>query len=51
MAYNGGVCDVTQEDRTCSVQIKGLVAKLTNLKYHVLMACLDRDIQISKYTV
>ena len=46
---NGGVCDVTQGDRTYSSRYKGLIAKLTNLKYDVLMTCLDRDIQISKH--
>ena len=49
LSNNGGVCDVTQENRTYSGQIKGLIAKLTNLKYDLLLACLDRDIQISKY--
>ena len=48
-SYNGGVCGVTQGDRTYSGQIKGLIAKLTNLKYDMLMACLDRDVQISRY--
>ena len=46
---NGGVCDVTQGDRIYSSQMKGLIAKVTNLKYDVLMTCLDRDIQISRY--
>ena len=39
------VCDATYGDRTYLGQIKGPIAKLTNLKYDVLMACLDRDIQ------
>ena len=43
------MCGVTQEDRIYSSQIKGLIAKLTNLKYDMLIACLDRDIQISRY--
>ena len=38
MSNNGGVCDVTQGDRTYSGQIKGLVAELTNLTYDVLIA-------------
>ena len=46
---NGGVCDVAQGDRTYSGQIKGPIGNLTNLKYDVLMACLDQDIQISRY--
>ena len=43
------MCNVIEGDRTYSGQIKGLIAKLTNLKYDMLMACLDRDIQISRY--
>ena len=34
---HGGVCDVTQGDRTYSGQTKGFIGKLTNLKYDVLM--------------
>ena len=41
--------DASQGDRTYSGQIKGLIAKVTNLKYDVFIACLDRDIQISRY--
>ena len=41
--------DVTQEDSMYSNQIKDLIARLTNLEYDVLMACLDRDVQISRY--
>ena len=43
------MCNVTQGDRTYSGQIKGLIDKLTNLKYDMLMAFLNRDIQISRY--
>ena len=43
------MCDITPGNRTYSDQIKSLIAKLTNLKYDLLMPCLDRDIQISRY--
>ena len=48
LIYNGGVCDVTQGGRVYLGQSEDLITKLTNLKYDVLMACLDRDIQISR---
>ena len=47
---NEGVCDVAQEDKTHSGQIIVLTPQLTNLMYDVLMACLDQNIQISRYT-
>ena len=48
-SHNGGLCDVTQGDRSYTGQIKDLIAKLISLKYDLLMACLGRDIQISKH--
>ena len=47
---NEGVRDATQEDKTHSDQIIVLTSQLTNLMYDVLMTCLDRNTQISRYT-
>ena len=49
-SYNGGSRPVSDKDRTCSGQIKALIEKLSNLKYYVLIQCLEQIIEISRYT-
>jgi hypothetical protein len=49
VADNGTVCTVKQDGRPYGVQMVALTEKLTNLKYELLMACLDRDIQFFSY--
>ena len=44
-AHNGTVCTVERDGRPGGVQIITFTEKLTNLKYELLMAYFDRDIQ------
>jgi hypothetical protein len=48
-AYNGTVCTDEQIGRPGGVQMITFTEKLTNLKYELLMAYLDRDIRILWY--
>ncbi len=49
VSYNGTVCTVKQIGRACGVKMITLIEKLTNLKYELLMAYLERDIRISRH--
>ena len=44
-SYNGTVCTVKRDGRLGEVQMITFIEKLTNLKYELLMAYLNRDIQ------
>jgi hypothetical protein len=46
---NGTVCTVEQIGRACGVKMITLIEKLTNLKYDLLLAYLERDIRISRH--
>ena len=46
VAYNGTVCIVKRDGQPSGVQMITLTEKLTNLKYKLLLADFDRDIQL-----
>ncbi len=50
-SHNGTVCAVKQDGRPGDVQMITLTEKLTHLKYELLMACIDRDIQFLSFTL
>jgi hypothetical protein len=49
ISHNGTVCTVEQIGRACGVKMITLIDKLTNLKYDLLLAYLERDIRISRH--